>query len=272
MSNPTTDKAFTGSVPKIYEQYLVPLIFEDYAKDMVGRLAALEPSRVLEIAAGTGVVTRLMASTLPDSAQIVATDLQQPMIDEAERVGTPRPVEWRQADAMQLPFDDGSFDAVAIQFGAMFFPDRPKAYAEARRVLRPGGALVFNVWDRIEDNEFAEEVTSAVKALFPQDPPLFLPRTPYGYYQTESIRKDLAAGGFTSQVQIDTIAFRSRAKSARDPAIAYVEGTPLRGEIEARDASGLGKATDAATEAIARRFGSSDVDAKIQAHVITVVR
>lgn len=272
MSNSTTDKAFTGSVPKIYEQYLVPLIFEDYAKDMVGRLATRKPSRVLEIAAGTGVVTRLMASTLPDSAQIVATDLQQPMIDEAVHVGTPRPVEWRQADAMQLPFEDGSFDAVAIQFGAMFFPDRPKAYAEAHRVLRPGGALVFNVWDRIEDNEFAEEVTSAVKALFPQDPPLFLPRTPYGYYQTESLRKDLVAGGFTNQAQIDTVAFRSRAKSARDPAIAYVEGTPLRGEIEARDASGLGKATDAATEAIARRFGANDVDGKIQAHVITVER
>jgi len=272
MSDSTTDKAFTGSVPRIYEQYLVPLIFEDYAKDIVGRVAARKPGRVLEIAAGTGVVTRLMASTLPDSAQIVATDLQQPMIDEAVRVGTPRPVEWRQADAMQLPFEDGSFDAVVIQFGAMFFPDRPKAYAEARRVLRPGGALVYNVWDRIEDNEFAEEVTNAVKGMFPQDPPLFLPRTPYGYHVTEDIRKDLAAGGFTKPAQIDTIAFRSRAKSARDPAIAYVEGTPLRGEIEARDASGLAKATDASALAIARRFGDGNVDGKIQAHVIAVTR
>jgi SAM-dependent methyltransferase len=171
---------------------------------------------------------------------------------------------------MQLPFADGTFDAVVCQFGAMFFPDRPKAYSEARRVLRPGGAFIFNVWDRIEENEFADAITSALKSVFPEDPPLFLPRTPYGYHETANIRKDLAAAGFTHAAEIATIPVRSRAKSAQDPSIAFCQGTPLRGEIEARDASGLGKATDAATEAIARRFGPRDVDAKIQAHVITV--
>ena len=89
------------------------------------------------------------------------------MLDHAADIGTARPVEWRQADAMQLPFEDAEFDAVVCQFGAMFFPDKAKAFAEARRVLRPGGVFLFNVWDRIDENEFADMVTTALAAVFP---------------------------------------------------------------------------------------------------------
>jgi ubiquinone/menaquinone biosynthesis C-methylase UbiE len=162
MSSPNTDKVFAGSIPKLYDTYLVPLIFEPYAADLVNRLRATTLSLVLEIAAGTGVVTRALASALPESATIVATDLNQAMLDQASVVGTKRAVEWRQADAMQLPFPDATFDAVACQFGVMFFPDKPKAFSEARRVLKPGGIFIFNVWDRIEDNEFAHTVTTAL--------------------------------------------------------------------------------------------------------------
>src|SRR5712691_5626072 len=148
-----TDKVFAGSIPKFYERYLVPLLFEPYAADLVNRLASRSLARVLEVAAGTGVVTRRLASVLPERVSIVATDLNQPMLDLASAIGTKRPVEWRQADAMQLPFPDGTFDAVVCQFGVMFFPEKSKAFSEARRVLRPGGAFIFNVWDRIEENE-----------------------------------------------------------------------------------------------------------------------
>jgi ubiquinone/menaquinone biosynthesis C-methylase UbiE len=136
---------------------------------------------VLEIAAGTGVVTRALASVLPDSVSIVATDLNQPMLDHASAVGTKRVVKWRQADAVQLPFEDRTFDAVVCQFGVMFFSEKSRAYSEARRVLRPGGVFIFNVWDRIEENEFADTVTAALELLFPEDPPHFLARTPHGY-------------------------------------------------------------------------------------------
>ena len=170
MSSPDTDKVFAGSIPKLYETYLVPLIFEPYAADLVNRLASRSLTRVLEIAAGTGVVTRTLASVLPERVSIVATDLNQPMLDHASAVGTQRPVEWRQADAMNLPFPDGSFDAVVCQFGVMFFPDKAKAFSEARRVLSPGGVFIFNVWDRIEENEFADTVTTALESLFPQGP------------------------------------------------------------------------------------------------------
>jgi len=270
MSNADTDKVFTGSISKLYETYLVPLIFAPYATDLVNRLASRTLSRVLEIAAGTGVVTRALASVLPERVSIVATDLNQAMLDQAAVVGTRRPVEWRQADAMQLPFADGTFDAVVCQFGVMFFPDKSKAFSEARRVLRPGGVLIFNVWDRIRENEFADTVTTALESVFPNDPPRFLARTPHGYYDRPTIERDLANGGFTKSAQIVTVAARSRAESSRGPAIAYCQGTPLRNEIDARDASRLGEATDIAAEAIAQRFGRGAVDGKIQAHIVTI--
>src|SRR5215831_2312598 len=182
-----SDKVFAGSVPKLYETYLVPLIFQSYAKDLARRAAERPVARVLEIAAGTGVVTRALAETLPASAAIVATDLNQAMLGQAAAVGTKRKVEWRQADAMQLPFGDAEFDAVVCQFGAMFFPDKAKAFAETRRVLKPGGEFVFNVWDRIEENEFADTILQALATVFPNDPPRFMARTPHGYHDRAAI-------------------------------------------------------------------------------------
>src|SRR6187200_2396043 len=160
MALPDIDKVFAGSIPQLYDEYFVPLIFEPYAIDLSARAAARRPGRVLEIAAGTGAVTRHLAADLPAASAIVATDLNPGMIARAREVGAARPVEWQTADAMQLPFADATFDAVVCQFGVMFFPDRSAAYAEARRVLRPGGAFLFNAWDRIEANEFADVVTA----------------------------------------------------------------------------------------------------------------
>ena len=214
MSSPDTDKVFSGSIAKLYETYLVPLIFEPYAADLVNRLASRSLTRVLEIAAGTGVVTRALASVLPEGVSIVATDLNQPMLDHASALGTKRPVEWRHADAMQLPFQDETFDAVVCQFGVMFFPERPKAFSEARRVLRSGGVFIFNTWDRINENEFADTVTTALESLFPKDPPRFLARTPHGYWDPLTIKRDLADRGFIGSPQITTVAARSRAESA----------------------------------------------------------
>lgn len=267
-----SDKVFAGSIPRIYEDHLVPLIFQPYAVDLASRIAARFPSRVLEIAAGTGVVTRQLAAALPERVPIVATDLNQAMLDQASQVGTTRPVEWRRADAMQLPFEDGAFDAMVCQFGVMFFPDKPQAFAEARRVLRPGGALVFSVWDRIEDNELADVVTTALASVFPVDPPRFLARTPHGYHDTAAIVQDLARGGFSAPPRITTVAAVSRAASPRVPAIAFCQGTPLRSEIEARGAAWLAEATDAAADALARRFGTGRVEARMQAHIIAADR
>lgn len=270
MSRAGADSGFVGSIPELYERYMVPLMFEVYAADLAERVARLGPSRVLEIAAGTGVATRALAKALPASAEIVATDLNQPMLDHARQVGTVRPVEWRQADVMSLPFPDQSFDAVVCQFGAMFFPDKAQAYSEVRRVLRPGGHFVFNVWDRIEDNEFTHAAIQAVYALFPGDPPKFMERIPHGYCDPSIIARDLERGGFGRTPQFTTLTRRSTAPSPRIPAIAICEGTPLRSEIEARGAALLDEATRAATAEIAQRFGSGPVEAKLQAVVISL--
>ena len=248
-----TDKLFAGSVPELYERLMVPLIFEDYARDLAERVVRAAPQDILETAAGTGVVTRALVSRLPANVRYVATDLNQPMLDHAAAKQPDRSrVTWRQVDALALPFEDKKFDIVVCQFGALFLPDKVAAYREARRVLKPRGHLFFSVWDRISANEFADIVTAALAALFPQDPPRFLARTPHGYHDVEKIREEVTAAGFTN-VTIETVDHRSRAASPRDPAIAYCQGTPLRNEIEARDASRLQDATTAAANALARR-------------------
>lgn len=267
-----TDKVFAGSIPEIYERYLVPLIFDSYALDLAERLAATGPRDVLETAAGTGVLTRAIAARLPAYARMVATDLNQPMLDRAKaRQSHDGRIEWQQADALALPFADRSFDVVACQFGVMFFPNKVQGYKEARRVLRPGGRFLFNAWDRISENEFADGVTQALAALFPQDPPRFLARTPHGYHDVEHIRAELNDAGFLD-ISVDAVDNRSKAASPLDPAIAYCQGTPLRNEIEARDASRLEYATKQAAEALALRFGSGAIDGRIRAFVIAAIR
>jgi ubiquinone/menaquinone biosynthesis C-methylase UbiE len=267
-----SDSGFVGSIPQLYERYMVPLMFEVYAEDLAARVRRLKPSRVLEIAAGTGVATRQLARALPADVAIVATDLNQPMLDRAAAMSAARSITWRQADVAQLPFADGEFDMVVCQFGVMFFPDKAMAYSEVRRVLRPGGRFVFNAWDRIEENEFAEAVNRALQEFFPDDPPRFMARVAHGYYDAPAVAQDLARGGFGRVAEFTTLAALSRAESPRIPAVAICQGTPVRSEIEARDASRLAEATDYATAAIAGRFGPGPVEGKLQAHIVTVER
>lgn len=265
-------RGFAGSIPQLYEHYMVPLMFDVYAADLSAALRRLCPSRVLEIAAGTGALTRRLAQDLPDGTTVVATDLSEPMLDYAMELGTARPIEWRLADASSLPFPDAEFDAVVCQFGAMFFPDKAQAYAEVRRVLRPGGHFLFNVWDRLEDNEFTDTVHRALESVFPLDPPRFMARIPHGYHDTARVAADLVEGGFERAPEVATLTARSRAASPRIPAVAICQCTPLRREIEMRDPSKLEAATNRASEALAARFGPGPVDGKLQAHVFSVAR
>ncbi len=266
-----TDKVFAGSIPEIYDTYLVPLIFEGFAADMAQRVTRDSPNRVLETAAGSGVVTRALAPDLMASAQYVVTDLNQPMLDHAARKqGDDIRITWQQANALELPFSDDEFDAVCCQFGVMFFPDRIAGYREAKRVLKPGGKLVFNVWDHISQNVFADDVTNALRDIFPDDPPVFLARTPHGYHDVDLIDRELKEAGF-GDIAIVTRKELSRAPSPRHPAVAYCQGTPLRNEIESRDAAKIDIATDHAASAIASKHGAREVAAKIQGHIIEAV-
>jgi ubiquinone/menaquinone biosynthesis C-methylase UbiE len=195
MSN--NDAVFNGSIPEIYDEYLVPMIFEEYADDLADRVVSAEPASVLELAAGSGVVTRAVAPRLAVNARYSVSDLNPGMLERANSVQPPDDrIEWRQADALDLPFDDDLFDVVACQFSVMFFPDKVAGYSEARRVLKPDGTFVFNVWDDIESNVFSDLVTQGAAEVFPDDPPMFLARTPHGYHDVGQIRADLVAAGF----------------------------------------------------------------------------
>src|SRR3954467_10051856 len=228
-----TDRQFAGSIPETYDRYLGPLLFEPYARDLAARLADLAPARLLETAAGTGVATRALARALPADTMIVATDLNRPMLDLATARMETAEVTWQQADALALPFGDGAFDAVACQFGAMFFPDKAAAYREVRRQLRRGGRLVLSVWDRIGRNELAQVVDEAVAAQFPEDPPRFLARVPHGYHDADATIDELRAAGFVD-VTVEMVPRRARAPSPLHGAVGLCQGTPLRAEIEAR--------------------------------------
>ena len=263
-----SDSNFSGPVPDIYDRFMVPMIFQPYAEDMAARVAALTPLQVLEIAAGSGVVTRALAPLLDPGARYVVSDLNPAMLEQAKARQPPDArIEWAVADALDLPFADGRFDVVCCQFGAMFFPDKVKGYAQVRRVLQPGAPFLFNVWDSLAHNLVAATVWEAMLAYYPVDPPDFFARVPHGYCDASRITLDLAAAGF-AEVLIETVTRESVSPSARDAAVAMCMGTPLRMEIAARDPDGLAKVTDHVEAALRQRFGDGPVKGEIQALVV----
>ena len=257
--------SFTGRIPEIYDRDLGPMLFAPYAADMAERAKALGPKSVLEIAAGTGIVTQALARALPD-ATIEATDLNQAMVDFASSRRGDSAIRWSTADAQSLPFDDRTFDLVVCQFGVMFFPDRAKAFREARRVLRDRGTYLFSVWEGLQTNDIPRTVSDAASSVFPDDPPLFLRRTPYGHGDPVALERDLRAAGF-STVASERVEKRSRGPSARAAASGFVEGTPLRFDIEARDARRLQDVVETATRALSHRYGDGPVDGLMAAFV-----
>jgi SAM-dependent methyltransferase len=264
-----SDTQFAGSIPAIYDRCLRSLLFGPYAEDLAARAAETAPRTLLETAAGTGIVTAALAERLPES-EIVATDLNPAMLEiAAARVGAGR-VRFQLADAQDLPFDDESFDAVVCQFGVMFFPDRVRAYREARRVLGPGGRFLFNAWDRIEDNVVTDVATRAVAEMAPGDPPDFFRRVPHGYGDVRRIEADLEAAGFRD-IHIETVEKASRSPSPREAATGLCQGTPLRSEIEARGLD-LAEATDRAAGALEASFGPGPIEAPMSAHVVVALR
>lgn len=267
----SSDAAFAGSIPAIYEEYLGRLLFEPYAAEMAARLGEMPKGRILEVAAGTGIVTRAMAKALPKTVEIVATDLNQAMLDlAAQKLDAPN-VTWRQADAQALPFDDESFDVVVCQFGVMFFPDKQAAYREAFRILKPGGLYLFNVWDRLDANQVSKIISDAAGAAFPDDPPKFIERVPFGYFHHDAIRRSLQEAGF-GRIDIDVVEKVSKASSALHPATGLTQGTPLRMEIEARGAERLEEITQKAAEALKAKFGDGPIENRMSAIVVTAQR
>jgi ubiquinone/menaquinone biosynthesis C-methylase UbiE len=261
---------FAGNVPSNYDRLMVPLIFRPYAEELARRTLSLRPLRILETAAGTGVVTEALHKALPE-ADIVATDLNQPMLDvAADRIRSDK-VRFLAADALDLQFDDGSFDLVVCQFGAMFFPDKVRAHSEARRVLRDGGHYLLAIWDEIERNPVSNASQESLIELFPSDPPLFLREGPFSYAEAAVIERDLLSAGF-SKIDIETVEKRSRSGSAREAAEALCFGTPMGVEVEDREPGTLERAFAAVERRLGAFEGPDGVDAPMSAHIVTATR
>jgi ubiquinone/menaquinone biosynthesis C-methylase UbiE len=264
------DTAFTGSVPAIYNHLLGPLLFQPYAEEIGRRVRSLSPGHVLETAAGTGILTEALHQALPD-AEIIATDLNPAMHEVAAQRVRSEKVSFEPADAQDLRFADGTFDLVVCQFGVMFLPDKVKGNSEAHRVLRDGGQYIAVIWDRLDRNPASQLVHDAVAALFPNDPPQFLARTPFGYSDPNEIDRDMRAAGFR-HVDIDTVELKSLDTSPKDAALGLVTGCPLRAEIEERDASVLDRAVRAAEQALKSLDGLTGFDSRLSAHVVTATK
>jgi ubiquinone/menaquinone biosynthesis C-methylase UbiE len=262
------DVRFSGSIPANYEQYMVPLLFRPYAEVLASRAAQFRPRSILETAAGTGVVTDALARALPD-AEIVATDLNQAMLDvAATKVRSPN-VSFREADALDLPFEDSSFDLVVCQFGVMFYSDKVKGNSEARRVLRDGGRYLIAIWDEITRNPLSNLAHEGLQRLFPDNPPMFMKRGPFSYHDPEWIERDLAAAGF-SEVKIETVALESRSRSADEAARGLCYGSPMRVELELAEFGP--DALDRAYANLARAAkneGPDGFEAPMSAHIVT---
>ena len=266
-----TDTRFVGPVPQVYDALMVPMLFEPYALDMAARVAALGPDAVLETAAGSGVVARALAPLLRPGTRYVVTDLNAPMLDQARSRQTPAQgarIEWAVADALDLPYPDAAFDVLCCQFGVMFFPDRRKAYAEARRVLKPGAPFLFSAWDSLAQNDVPATVWAVVQARYADNPPQFFNKVPHGYHDADVIRADLTAAGF-SLINVEWIAKESHVARARDAAEALMLGTPFRMEMMARDPDGLPALVDATEAALIQRYGTGPFVAPTLALVVT---
>jgi len=267
----TTDTGFAGSIPTIYDRRLGPLLFQPYADEVARRVAEFRPPRILETAAGTGIVTAALASACPD-AKIVATDLNQAMLDvAAQRIGSAA-VSFQAADAQDLPFGNGEFDLVVCQFGVMFFPDKVKANREARRVLRTGGRYLLVIWDELAKNPASQIIHDSLAAAFPDNPPAFLARAPFGYADPAVIEHDLLAAGFTD-IEFETVALHSAPGStAADAAIGMAQGSPMKMEVEQLGPGALDRATEAARSALQALNGPDGFDSRLSAHIVTAIR
>ena len=246
---------FVGNIPEHYDQGLGPVIFADFAEDLARRVEAANPATVLEIAAGTGILTRRLRDHLPASVRLTATDLNAPMLERAQsKFGPGEQVEFQTADAMVLPFRDASFDAIVCQFGVMFFPDKDRCNREVFRVLDPGGSYLFNVWGGFDDNPFGRIAYEVVAGFFPGDPPQFY-KVPYSCAAIAPLRDSLEAAGF-EDIEVTEVVRRGVIPDARAFADGLIYGNPAIGEIRARGGVDPDRLVEAVAEALRREFGA----------------
>jgi len=262
----TSHSAFVGEIPFYYETYLGPIIFNQYARDLSSRVNVPDTAVILETAAGTGIATRELRDALAKDVHIVATDLNPDMLEQARGKFTGQQnIEFQTGDAQQLPFDNDCFDAVVCQFSMMFFPDQLRAMREAARVLKPGGALLFNVWDSFQHNHLVNTANRCICNCLSDNPPNFF-ATPFGYYNIDRLKGMLYEAGF-ADIDISVLPRTSVAADARSVALGFVLGTPVRLQIEENHQVALTDIVAAVENDIGEAYGFTNIQEKMQAIV-----
>jgi ubiquinone/menaquinone biosynthesis C-methylase UbiE len=257
---------FVGDIPANYDNGLGPVIFEDYAHDISERAAGLAPSTVLELAAGTGIVSRKLRDKLPATTSMTVTDLNPPMLEVARTKLEGRDnVIIQPADAMALPFADDSFDLVVCQFGVMFFPDKVASYREALRVLRPGGTYLFNAWGTNDENPFSAIAQNLSEELFPDDPPGFY-RVPFSYADPARVIADIELAGFTD-IDHQTIEIQKSIRDLEAFARGVAFGNPIYDEILSRGGIEPSKFMAQTRERFAAAWGTANPTMPLKATV-----
>ena len=261
---------FEGAIPENYDRYLGPVIFEPYAKDLAARARKVRPKSVLEIACGTGIVTRMLCDSLGPEVRIIATDLNPGMLVFArKKFNAYENVNWQEADAEKLPFQNGSFDAVICQFGLMFVPDKQAAMREAYRVLGRGGVFLFNVWDAMERNPYAWIAHRTIGSFFKTDPPTFY-QIPFSFYDDRSIRELLRVAGF-SKIEAQSLNLPCSSVSAGEFATGLARGNPVASAIQERGVN-IEDVIDALGRELAKNGGAAPFQNKMQAIIWSAVR
>ncbi|WP_171122072.1 MULTISPECIES: class I SAM-dependent methyltransferase [unclassified Ruegeria] len=229
----TNSASFVGDIPTHYDKGLGPNIFVDYAALIAEKCCDEPASSVIELAAGTGIVSRFLRDKLPAEASLLVTDLNAPMLEVAKaKFSGDENIQFAVANAMELPFDGPEFDLMVCQFGVMFFPDKIASYREAARVLRPGGRYVFNVWSPMSENPFSQMAHELMQKVFPDDPPGFY-KVPFHYGDPATVLGDLSSAGW-SNVTHETIKIQKKIQDLEVFSRSLVFGNPLIDEINER--------------------------------------
>lgn len=249
----------SAEAAEVYEAKFVPAIFAEWAPRIAGAAGIGPGQRVLDVACGTGVVARECARR---GAEVTGLDLNEGMLSVARRISPD--IDWRQGDASDVPFEDGSFDAVVCQFGLMFFPEREKSLAEQWRVLAPGGRLAVSTWDAIEQIPIYVAMVGLIERHAGGDAAQAL-RAPFWLGDTTNLTNVFSAAGI-ADFEIDTHAGTERFASVDEFVEIEIKGSPLANAFD--DDSYAALLADARVELPSNRKGEKDFEFPTSAHIV----
>jgi ubiquinone/menaquinone biosynthesis C-methylase UbiE len=260
-----TTPRFSGSIPEHYDRVLGPMFFEPYAIEVSQRIDPSSVNTVLEIGSGTGRVTAHLRNVISSATKLIGSDISEDMLAVAKEKLKGLDIDWRIIDAQDLPFDDDSIDVIVGCFCYMFVPDKHKAFAEAHRVLRPGGMFIFSTWDKLELNGASYTYRKIVKKLFEDSLPESY-NLPFSMNDQNAIKGMLKETGF-SKIKVERVDKDSISQTAGEAANGLARGGSIYNEIMMHDPSLVEEIIKELEKELSEKFGTSPMIAPMTAVV-----